>query len=117
MSERDPILIEIQSPEVVQVDVSNKIVNISAIDIIDIIGYTPEDVANKTSTFQNVPDDIHYPTEKLVNDTFIELRADIHEQWDAFVTLDAPTVGDVLIHDGNNFKNRPKEEITDGGNW
>lgn len=33
------------------------------------IGYTPEDSANKTTSFQSTPDDTKYPTEKLVKDS------------------------------------------------
>lgn len=35
----------------------------------DAIGYTPENVANKTSSFQVTPDNTKYPTEKLVKDS------------------------------------------------
>jgi len=34
------------------------------------LGYTPEDVSKKRSTWQGIPDDTHYPSEKLVKDTF-----------------------------------------------
>lgn len=114
---KEPIQIEVQSNQVVTIDVTNKIVNISDLDVINSLGYTPEFIENKVSAFQHVPDDIHYPTEKLVSDTFATLKNDIQEQWDAFVTLDAPTAGDVLIHDGHNFKNKPKQQLTDGGSW
>lgn len=39
------------------------------------LGYTPEDVANKVSSFQITPDDVAYPTEKLVYDN-LELKVD-----------------------------------------
>ncbi len=32
------------------------------------LGFTPENVANKVAAFQITPDDLHYPTEKLVKD-------------------------------------------------
>lgn len=35
----------------------------------DDLGFTPEDVVNKVTSFQEVPDDTHYPTEKLVKDS------------------------------------------------
>lgn len=41
----------------------------------DAIGYTPENVANKTSTFQATPDNTKYPTEKLVKDS-LDLKED-----------------------------------------
>jgi len=33
------------------------------------LGFTPEDVANKRTSFQVTPDDTHYPSEKLVKDS------------------------------------------------
>lgn len=35
----------------------------------DALGFTPENVANKVSSFQVTPDNTHYPTEKLVKDS------------------------------------------------
>lgn len=32
-------------------------------------------------------------------------------------TFDNPIEGDILLHDGVTFKNRPKQELTDGGNF
>jgi hypothetical protein len=33
------------------------------------LGFTPENVANKRTSFQSTPDDTHYPSEKLVKDS------------------------------------------------
>jgi len=46
----------------------------------DNLGFTPEDSANKTSSFQVTPDDIKFPTEKLVKDSLntIETRDNLH---------------------------------------
>ena len=33
------------------------------------LGFTPENITNKVSTFQVIPDNTHYPTEKLVKDS------------------------------------------------
>lgn len=117
IGDKEPIQIEVQSAQVVTIDVSNRIINISDLDVIKSLGYTPESIENKVVAFQHVPDDIHYPTEKLVKDTFVALENTIQAQWDSFVTLDSPTLGDVLIHDGHNFKNKPKQQLTDGGSW
>lgn len=38
--------------------------------IITKIGYTPQSTANLVTGFQATPDNTHYPSEKLVNDTF-----------------------------------------------
>jgi hypothetical protein len=38
----------------------------------DALGFAPEDSANKVSAFQATPDDVHYPTEKLVKDSLDE---------------------------------------------
>jgi uncharacterized protein (TIGR02145 family) len=39
-------------------------------DILNVgLGYTPENVANKVTSFQATPDDTHYPSEKLVKDS------------------------------------------------
>ena len=35
----------------------------------DALGFTPENVANKRTSFQVTPDDTHYPSEKLVKDS------------------------------------------------
>lgn len=35
----------------------------------DALGFTPEDSANKVTSFQATPDNNHYPSEKLVNDS------------------------------------------------
>jgi hypothetical protein len=42
----------------------------------DLLGYTPEDVANKRTSFQAVPDNTHYPSEKLVKDQ-LDLKQDV----------------------------------------
>ncbi len=33
------------------------------------------------------------------------------------VTLTAPQDGDLLVYDSNQFRNRPKTELVDGGNF
>lgn len=43
--------------------------------------------------------------------------ADVLQALDSVFTFSNPKEGDVLIHDGSTFKNRPKQELTDGGNF
>lgn len=43
--------------------------------------------------------------------------ADIIEALEPIFTFDNPKEGDILLHDGSTFKNRPKQELTDGGNF
>ena len=40
------------------------------------LGFTPEDSANKVTLFQAIPDDTHYPSEKLVKD-----QLDLKNRW------------------------------------
>ena len=47
----------------------NYITGISGGDVTTALGYTPENQANKTSSFQSTPDNTKYPTEKLVKDS------------------------------------------------
>jgi len=42
------------------------------------LGFTPENVSNRRSTFQVVPDDLHYPSEKLVKDSLDGKAATAH---------------------------------------
>ncbi len=51
----------------------------------DALGYTPEDSANKRSTFQATPTDTAYPTEKLVKDSL-----------DAKMSNPMTTAGDII---------------------
>lgn len=67
------INIDVKSPQLVNVDVSNKISIISTEDVL--IALTP------------------------------------------IFTFTDPKEGDILLHDGTTFKNRPKQELTDGGNF
>ena len=43
--------------------------------------------------------------------------ADVLEALSDIFTFDHPVEGDILLHDGATFKNRPKQELTDGGNF
>lgn len=51
----------------------------------DALGFTPEDVANKVTSFQATPDDTHYPSEKLtkdsldtkINNSLVDAKGDI----------------------------------------
>lgn len=116
----DPIQIDVVSSKEILIDVSNKLVNLSGVGPVEIegaLGYTPEDVANKVTSFQNTPTDTAYPSEKLVKNTLDSITSSIQETWSSFVTLSNPQPGDILVRDNTNFKNRPKEEITDGGNF
>jgi len=85
-----PLEIEASSSRYVVVDVTNKAINLGSLtqdNIIAVLGYAPIDAET------------------------------VQEQWNNFVTLNDITAGDTLIHDGTNFKNRPKQELTDGGNF
>lgn len=112
--------INVSAKRPIEVDVSNKFINIFSItpdDIITILGYTPEDEANKVAAFQPTPTDVAYPSEKLVKDTFVALEQAIEDRWNNFVTITNVQPEDMLIHNGSTFINRPKKEITDGGNF
>lgn len=59
----------------------------------DALGFTPEDVANKRTSFQVTPDDSHYPSEKLVKDSL-----------DAKAPLASPTfTGTVTLADNTRI--------------
>lgn len=111
-----PIQIGVNAPPVVVIDVSNKFTNISNADIINTLGYTPEDVANKVSDWSATPDDTHYPTEKLVKD---EIDIAREEAWTNHVQENDIQNEDVLVYDASvsKFTNRHKEYLSDGGNF
>ena len=82
--------IEIRTGLPVEIDVTNKAINaasLSANNIITSLRYTPANVV------------------------------DVQEQWNNFVQLNNVTLGDTLIHNGSTFTNRPKQELSDGGNF
>ena len=114
----DPIQIDVRTPDVVTIDVSNKITTISESDIIQTLGFTPEDRANKVTAWQTTPTDINYPSEKLVKDTIDTVYDELlNEAWAAHVHETNTQDGDILIYETGKFINRPKEDLTDGGNF
>jgi hypothetical protein len=85
-----PLEIEASPSGYVVVDVTNKAINLGSLEsenIISVLGYTPADAS------------------------------DVQERWNNFVQLNNVTLGDTLIHDGSTFTNRPKQELSDGGNF
>jgi hypothetical protein len=44
----------------------------------DALGFTPENIGNKAIAFQPIPDDTHYPSEKLVKDSLDGKSATTH---------------------------------------
>jgi len=89
---RVPSTVEIESVSggLVNIDVTNKAINLGSLEsesIISVLGYTPADAS------------------------------DVQERWNNFVQLNNVTLGDALIHDGSTFTNRPKQELSDGGNF
>lgn len=104
-----------------KVDVSNILTVVSKQDIIDALGFYPEDRGNKVSSWSDTTTDIHYPSEKLVKSSIDSLKAYVDLRWDQFVTLTSPQVGDTLVWEPGgtytNFKNVPIVQITDGGTF
>ena len=66
------------------------------------LGFTPENVANKRTSFQSTPDDTHYPSEKLVKDNL-----------DTKMTNPMTASGDI-IYGGNNGAPTRLAKGTDG---
>lgn len=66
----------------------------------DALGYTPEDITNKVISFQVTPDDIHYPSEKLVKDSLDgkqpigNYSTDIHTNITALNAVSGVNTGD-----------------------
>ena len=114
----DPIQIDVRTPDIITIDVSNKIVKVNANDITQALGYIPEDQANKVTEWQTTPTDINYPSEKLVKDTIDTMYNELlTEAWAAHVQETDTQDGDILIYSSGKFINRPKEDLTDGGNF
>lgn len=114
----DQVNIDVRSPEAVVIDVSNKIAAVASGDIISSLGYTPEDKSNITCTWNSTSSDSRYPSEKLVKDSIDSINTSIgSEGWTNHVTESNLKSGDILIHNGTKFINRPKEDLTDGGNF
>lgn len=59
------------------------------------LGYTPENVANKVTSFQVTPDDTHYPSEKLVKDALDGKETSLN----IFNVKDYGAVGDGVTDD------------------
>jgi len=66
----------------------------------DALGYTPENVANIRTSFQVIPDNTHYPSEKLVKDSLDGKQVigtystDIHSNITALNTVSGTNTGD-----------------------
>lgn len=112
----DPIQINVTAPPTVVIDVTNKLANVTKENLIDALGYIPEDQANKVTDWSATPTDINYPSEKLVKDS---IDAVLVEAWDAHVETTDLKNDDILIYSDSvsKFINRPKENLTDGGNY
>ena len=110
------INIDVKSPQLVNVDVSNKLAKVDSTEIIGALGYTPEDVANKVTEWSDTPTDINYPSEKLVKDS-IDIA--MEEAWSSHVQITDIDNEDVLVYNSSisKFTNRPKDYLTDGGNF
>lgn len=54
---------------------------------------------------------------KFVNLASTQVNQVVDNLFNETFTIINPMVDDVLVHDGNTFKNTPKVEITDGGNF
>ena len=71
----------------------------------DALGFTPEDVANKVTSFQVTPDDTHYASEKLVKDN-LDLLSPASFYADVMTvntgTLDQGVVGDLAALGGTD---------------
>lgn len=104
-----------------KVDVSNILTVVSKQDIIDALGFYPEDRGNKVSAWSDTTTNIHYPSEKLVKDYVDALRAYVDLKWVQFATIIDPQIGDTLVYEPGgtytNFKNVPIVQITDGGTF
>ena len=66
-----------------------------------------ERLDNKVSTFQDAPDDAHYPSEKLVHDKLVELSSDIGQLLDE---------KQERLVSGNNIKKVNGNSILGSGN-
>jgi hypothetical protein len=56
------------------------------------LGFTPEDVANKATSFQETPDNIKYPSEKLVKDALdAKLEKSVHNNYTTLASLKLAT--------------------------
>lgn len=112
----DPIQIDVRTNPTVVIDVSNKLVKVTGAEVVDALGYTPEDVANKVTEWSATPNDTNYPSEKLVKDS-IDIA--IEASWNNHVQSTDLKDEDVLVYSESisKFTNRPKEYLTDGGNF
>jgi hypothetical protein len=67
--------------------------------------FTPEDSANKISSFQVTPDDIHYPTEKLVKDS-------LDDKLSAEIT--SPVIDQIVKFNGTDWVNGNPNPVSAG---
>jgi hypothetical protein len=58
----------------------------SDIDVVESLGYTPENAANLRTSFQSVPDDTHYISEKLAKDSLDE-KQDVTDEFESSILI------------------------------
>lgn len=99
------------------VDVSNVLTVVTKQNILDALGFHPEDIDSKRTSilgWNDTPSDVDYPSEKLVKEY-------IDNRWNEFATISNPQPGDALIWweggEYDNFKNFPMEVFGDGGEF
>lgn len=94
ISTKNPIEISLNKASDIRIDVTNKAINLgslSAENIATVLGFTP------------------------ASDTYVDNSID--EKLSNIFNITSVKSGDTLIHNGTSFANRPKEELSDGGNF
>ena len=71
----NPNQIDSRQNQIVQIDVSDKIVIVTPENVISSLGYVPENANNKIEVWSSQSNNINYPAEKLVKDS-LDLKLD-----------------------------------------
>ena len=71
----NPNQIDSRSNQIVQIDISDKIVIVTPENVISSLGYVPENANNKIEVWSSQSNNINYPAEKLVKDS-LDLKLD-----------------------------------------
>lgn len=77
----------------------------------DSLGFTPENISNKVTSFQVTPDDSHYPSEKLVKDSLDGKQATGNYFNKTTDDLDDISDGTTYVKSENNFSDTYKAEV------